>query len=451
MEKMYKKFLFIYLMGFSILACNDDLNIEPEQAISIDVALSSEEGIKTALIGVYSLLLSEPLFTGNVLLNSELLMDEDNLLWTSYITDVAQFLNKQIAAGNIAVEAYWVTSYKIINQINNILDAVEEINLSETSIITSEAKFLRGLIYFDLVNTYAKAWNDGTPMMNHGVPLITHGNDQNLGNVMIPRSTVTEVYDFILDDLKFAKDTLPEDNGFYASTYAASAILSRVFLMQEDFEAALKECNYIINSEKFNLLPEVAQAFNSSTNTIEDIFAIQVTIMNHKNHLAFFYGGEFEGGNGFIGISDEHMNRYEAGDERSNLFYLDKQSGTRRTSKWKENAATDGNITLIRLAEIYLTRAEARYRLGDIEGAMEDINVIRNRVGLQDLDSTNMSLEIILKERFIELAFEGHQYRDAKRTQKSVRGLPYNASQLIYPIPERELKVNENLIQNDGY
>jgi hypothetical protein len=448
---MNKNLLFIYLLGFSTLACNDELNIEPQQAISIDVALSSKEGIQSALIGVYGLLFSESLFSGNVLLNSELLMDEDNLLWTSYIIDVTQFLNKQIAVENIAVEAYWATSYKIIKQINNILDAVEEVDLSIASTITAEAKFIRGLIYFDLVNAYAKTWGDGNPMVNPGVPLITNTNEQNIGNNMIPRNTVSEVYDFILDDLQFAKDNLPENKGFYASTYAASALLSRVFLMQENYEAALIECNYIITSENYRLSPDVTLAFNSSANSIEDIFAIQVNIMNHKNHLVFFYGGEFEGGNGFIGISDDHMNNYEAGDERSSLFYFDKQSGTRRTSKWKENDTNDGNITLIRLAEIYLSRAETRYRLGDIEGATEDLNIIRNRVGLEDLDSEHMSLEIILNERFTELAFEGHQFRDTKRTQKSVRGLSFGASQLIFPIPERELEVNEALIQNDGY
>ena len=152
-----------------------------------------------------------------------------------------------------------------------------------------------------------------------------------------------------------------------------------------------------------------------------------------------------------LGITDEHIAKYEAGDKRSTLFYLDLKNGTRRTSKWKATSSNDGNMSLARLAEMYLTRSECRFRNGDVEGAASDLNVIRIRAGLPELMPSEITLEVILKERFLELVFEGHQFRDVKRNRQPVGDLSFDDPSLIYPIPQREMDVNEALVQNEGY
>jgi len=108
---------------------------------------------------------------------------------------------------------------------------------------------------------------------------------------------------------------------------------------------------------------------------------------------------------------------------------------------------------VIRLAEMYLIRAEANFRLNTVVGdtPLNDINRIRNRSGLTSLTAAQLDLNAILKERKLELSFEGHTIHDVKRIQASVGALAWNSPKLVFPIPERETIVNSNLSQNEGY
>ena len=137
---------------------------------------------------------------------------------------------------------------------------------------------------------------------------------------------------------------------------------------------------------------------------------------------------------------------YEAGDARKTFFTL--SGGNNYTRKHLDRY---GNVPVLRLAEMYLTRAEANFRNNTAIGAepLSDINRIRARVGLPVLSS--LTLDAITKERYLELAFEGHNLHEAKRLQKSVGALSWNSPKLILPIPQREMDVNKSLVQNEGY
>ena len=441
-----------YLLSLFLLAtaCSDFLDIEPQQAISTNVALSDEQGVRTALIGTYDLLSQLPRNSGDVILNSELLADMEDLIWTSWTLPITQIFNKNMAVSNLAVESYWIFSYQTINQANTVLDAVGVVkDTDDRNVISAELRFIRAMVYFDLVNMFALPWTAGNPENNPGVPIINTPAEETLKNPEVPRNTVAEVYPFLIADLLIAKANLPEQNGAFANTYAASALLSRVYLMQEKFDLAAAEADRVIASGQYELLAELQHVFNQGENSAEDIFTIQVTSQDGFNRVSSFYSGQLEGGGGFIGITDVHLTKYEPGDHRAKLFYLDQQSGTRRTGKWRMNATRDGNVTTIRLAEMHLTRAEGRFRTGDETGALEDVNTIRNRAGLPAL--TNIDLEMILNERFLELVFEGHQFRDTKRNRKPFGNLAFDDPSLVYPIPQRELDVNRALVQNEGY
>jgi hypothetical protein len=439
--------LFLFL---TVTACSDLLDIEPQQAISTNVALSDEQGVRTALIGTYDLLSQFSPISGDVILNSELLADTEDLIWTSFTLPITQLFNKNMAVSNLAVESYWIISYQTINQANTVLDAVGVVkDTDDRNVISAELRFIRAMVYFDLVNMYAQPWTAGNPENNLGVPIISTPAEETLKNPEVPRNTVAEAYQFLIADLLFAKANLPEQNGVFANTYAASALLSRVYLMQEKFDLAAAEADRVIASGQYELLADLEQVFNQSENSAEDIFTIQVTSQDGANRVSFFYSGSLEGGGGFVGITDVHLTKYETDDQRAKLFYLDQQSDTRRTSKWRVNATRDGNVTTLRLAEMYLTRAEGRFRTGDTSGALEDVNAIRNRAGLPAL--TNIDLEIILNERFLELVFEGHRFRDAKRNRKPFGNLTFDDPSMVYPIPQREMDVNGALVQNKGY
>jgi len=106
---------------------------------------------------------------------------------------------------------------------------------------------------------------------------------------------------------------------------------------------------------------------------------------------------------------------------------------------------------VVRLAEMYLTRAEANLRLGTAVGATPaaDVNKIRSRAGLTPLSA--VTLTDVLKERKLELMFEGLQVHDQKRLKETRGGIAYNSPRLILPIPQREMDTNKKLVQNQGY
>ena len=163
---------------------------------------------------------------------------------------------------------------------------------------------------------------------------------------------------------------------------------------------------------------------------------IQVNATQGVNDFNTFFSLN---GRGDIAITNNHLALYEAGDQRKSLFDVDV------TTKF-DNAY--GNVHISRLAEMYLIRAESNFRLVSVVGAtpLEDVNRIRNRAGLPNL--LVVTLADILKERRLELAFEGFILHDAKRLQNNVAGLPYNSLKLVYPIPDREIRVNSSLVQN---
>jgi len=301
-----------------------------------------------------------------------------------------------------------------------------------------------------MVNLYGKTWVDGNPEANPGVPLPLTPTRRIDESLLYPRSTVAEGYEVLIADLIFARDNLPEVNDALATTYAASALLSRVFLMQEAFAQARAEASRVIDSGRFILLDNFSAVFNQSADTPEDVFAMQNSFQGGSFELIDVYAGRNQGGNGIILITDAHLEKYEPGDLRQAFFYLDNFSA-RRTAKWVQNAGDDGNINIMRLAEMYLTRAECHFRLGDPEAAVADLNSVRTRAGLSPLAPEELDLEGILKERSLELAFEGHSFRDAKRNQKNIEDISFDADRLVLPIPLWEMDINPNLVQNPGY
>jgi len=449
----------ITIIGLIILlsACDKYLDIEPQQSIAASQALNDENGIRTAILGMYQLFTENDTYqVGHPILNSDLLINTADLLWTGFnLPDINPILDKQISTTNNLALGFWITSYAVISQANAIESALGQIefadkNKADKNRFLGEISFIRGLVYSYLIELYAEPWAKGRLDSAPGVPIVLHAEDP-LENGTLPRSTIKEVYDFIIDEFQMAKDLLPEQNGFFPTTFSASAMLSRIFLIQEKYHLVEQESSRVLAAGQFELLADYNQVFNQASNTSEDLFAFQITPTDGANVMSELYTGELEGGEAFIAISDDHILKYEPGDLRSELFYFDQKTGSRRTGKWRTRPSYDGNITIIRLAEMVLNRAEARYHLGDLSGSLQDINTIRERAGLPQLSTDDLDLKVILKERYCELVFEGHQFRDLKRTRSQVGTLPYDDPSLVFPIPQREIDVNPALVQNEGY
>ena len=442
------------LGGLLVSSCDSKLDVQPRNSLGSEQALKTQEDLQALLVGVYDALGSSALYGGDMARNAELLADNGETTWDGTFIDPGEIYRKQILVTNNDVSGMWLAAYNTINVCNTVL-----VNLSlatetaEQNRIEAEAKFVRGSLYFELVRFYAKTWGDGDANTNPGVPIVLTPTTLVTDADKVSRSSVAQVYAQVIKDLTEAEAKLPGSNSFFATSGAAAAMLSRVYLQQGNYTAAANAANRVIQSNRYQLvnIEEVhdLRLFVNGVDTDETIFSMQVTDQDGTNSLNLYYAIEDYGGRGDIFIEDRHLNMYEAADIRGQLFYQDDQ-GLIRTYKFINQY---GNVQVMRLAEMYLTRAEANFRNGTSIGAtpLADINLIRSRADLAGLTTAQLDLNAILKERRLELAFEGTLIHDMKRTRRSIGNLRYNSERLIYPIPRREILVNPNLVQNVGY
>lgn len=449
----YIKYIgFTSLVAGSLLisGCEEELDLSPTDKLPAENVLNTGANVEKVLLGAYDALSGGDLFGGNTMRDSELLGSDGELQFSGTFGAPSEIWRKEMTTTNREATERWFSSYFVINSANIVFDNLDLIDEENQERVQGEALFLRGLAYFELAKFYGKPYSAGNTTQNLAVPLVTEPIYEFSDIVYPERATVEAVYAQAIADLQQAEALLPPSNGVYANQVAAAAVLSRIYLQMQDYENARDAANRGLEYAEgvFSLVPVYANAFNNTTNSTEDVFAIQVTTQDGANNMQLFFAPAQFGGRGDIEIQDRHLSQYEEGDERLDLFYADPSTGEIRTGKWVDQFA---NVIVIRLAELYLTRAEANARLGTAVGATpaEDLNLIRTRVGLAPIEAP--TVDDIIRERFLELAFEGHRIHDLKRLQLSADGFAYDANELVFPIPQREIDANENLQQNEGY
>jgi len=442
--------IFLYAALLVLFACSKKLDTTPTQSIDRAAALNTSSDVLVALTGAYADLGVSNFYGGYPFVGAELLANAGELNWSGTFQQFTQINNKAIPVDNSFVTNTWLAGYTAINDVNNVLSALSVVDSSKRDRVEGEAKFIRATVLFDLVRLYAKNWSDGDPATNEGVPIVLVPTASITAANQVKRDKVADVYVQVLKDLADAEAKIPAKNGFYASKVSAAALEARVYLQKGDYTNAVQAANRAITvgtANGFALKSAYADAFpnNVSANTSEDVFAMQVTTSSGTNSFQTFFSANSRGD---IQINPAHTALYETGDARLTLFYT--SGGSKYTGKFDY---LYGNVHIIRLAEMYLTRAEANFRLGTTTGdsPLNDVNLIRARVKLPALTAPQLTLAAILKERKLELAFEGIALHDIKRTQGAVGALPWNSPKLIYPIPIREIRANPNLSQNAGY
>jgi hypothetical protein len=437
-----------------LLAGCDFLDVDPKQSIGSDQALQTEQNVRAALTGAYNDLSDDDLYGGQYMMSPDLLADAGDVQWVGTFASPAEIIRKNIQTNNGFVETQWTEAYETINAANNVLNALDRVeDPQERGRIEGEARLIRGVLYFELVRLFGQPWNAGDPSSTPGVPLILEPTRDITEEDNVSRNSVQAVYDQVADDLTSARDLLPESNGVFADTYVASAFLSRVHLMQQDYEGAAEAADRVLQSDQFELAPTFADAFNNVEDIPEYIFAIQISSQDGANDLNTFYAAEADGGRGDINVQQQHLDRYDDADARGDFFYADPGTGDTRTQKWQDDESDGANIPVIRLAEMYLTRAEANLRLsGSTVGPnspSEDVNEIRERAGLSPVNS--VTVDDVLRQRRLELSFEGNLLHDLKRTGRPIGSIPFDANELVYPVPQRECDANPEITQNPGY
>lgn len=444
----YKYILSVSLV-FTLVACDKKLELDPAQSINEELALSTDANVKSVLLGAYDALALDGLFGGNTLRDAELMGADGEIRWVGTFEGPGDVFSHAMIAGNYEAENMWLDGYNAINICNNVLGAIDVVNADDQDQVKGEALFIRAMTYFQLVRFYGQSYAAGGNNTQAGVPIVlrpTRGID---ASSQVPRNTVEECYAQILDDLNQAKALLPDDNGTQAGKYTAIALQARVYLQMGRFAEARDAASEVIGSGLYTLVPNYADLWNNEDNSPEDIYAVQISNQDFAEAtMTVFYSVPAYGGrDGDIEILQKHLDLYDPADTRLAL-YFEANGGVMYTGKWRDQYK---NQPIIRLAEMYLIRAECNARLGTSAGAPvdDDYNAIHTRAGLPA--KSGVSLDDILLERRLELAHEGHRIHDVKRLKGSVDGLPYNDNKLLYPIPAREIEANKNLTQNPGY
>ncbi|MBC6426839.1 MAG: RagB/SusD family nutrient uptake outer membrane protein [Ekhidna sp.] len=476
---MKKIYFIIGLLVFS--ACEDKLELVPEQSISDELAFGDIATAQGVLIGTYNLLQDAESFGGMIQLIDEYMAD--NVNFSGSFPDLQAMNNYQQNANNTnVVTNAWRENYEVILGANAIIanaDAISDASDDEKNQLKGEARFLRAISYFQLCNMYAQPFGISNGS-NLAVPLYLEPFTGEV--VLLERSTLTAVHAQIIDDLNEAIDLLPNEiKQGRASSLAATALLARVRLYRGEWQEAAELANTVINSGEHTL----AQDYTFyNTVSPELIFTIENTTVDSDagneqqgNSYDLYYEGVNDGGRGDAEFSADLEAAFlqETGDQRLAL----REMGTNFTgadrfysTKFNDGANSTSDAPLIRIAEMYLIRAEALAELNGINQTSIDLmNPIRTRAGLAEWTIGSSSskddfITAILTERRKELAFEGHRRLDLLRRALPLRtsasvpvgversspvGLTAGDNLVIYPIPQREIDLNANLQQNPGF
>lgn len=444
----------------SVAGCTDRLNLQPRQSIDAATALQTGQDLQSAIIGAYGQLGNGALYGTNFNLIAELQASENYITWRGTFQSYREVANKTLTNTNADAVRTWLNGYEAINTVNNVLANLDKATDAATKTrLEGEARFIRGILYFELVRFYALPWGAQADNSQPGLPLVlTPSTNVDQATAQTPRSTVAQTYAQAIDDLTKAASLLPGDNGTRADKYSALAFLSRIYLQQGNYAKALDASNQVIQSGNFRLSPSVTGPFRNR-NTSESLFEIQQNDQNNagtsNDGLTTLYaslptpdGGAV--GRGDVQVNTPFVNQYSETDARRvELFYIGfKGSNRYYTSKFTEFG---GNIPIIRLAEMLLVRAECNLRLGTTTGATPaaDLNAVRQRAAATPIATP--VLADVLKERQLELAFEGLRIHDVKRLRQSTGTYPWTDPKLVLPLPKREVDANPALKQNEGY
>ncbi|MVZ65985.1 RagB/SusD family nutrient uptake outer membrane protein [Sphingobacterium sp. DK4209] len=446
------------VLAFSLLAssCGKKIDIEPQDDISSENALSSAADVNNVLVGAYTVLAHPALYGTNLVMIPDLYASPSYLNWTGTFSTYRDISNQNLISTNEDATRTWTRAYQAINAANTVLESLDVVTDPDMkNEIQGKALFIRGIMHFELVRLYGLPYEAGAANSSLGVPIALKAVKafEDITSD-VPRNTVAEVYTQAEKDLTDAVSLLSDS----PDLYAAKGMLARLYLQKSDYTKARIQANDIIESGEYSLTANLEDPFRVK-NSSEGVFEIQQNEQSNagssNDGLATFYssylnntGGKV--GRGDLSILNSYVNGYAATDKRRTQMIYE---GTGAKTGWFTRKWYNyfDNIPVVRLTELYLTRAECNARLGGSVGASpaSDINELRQRAGLAALGT--VTVNDILAERDKELAFEGYRIHDLKRTKRSIGALPYNAPKLVFPIPYREVSVNSKLVQNPGY
>ena len=446
----------IFILNFFALilfqSC-EILEVEAYDSIAGEEVLTSKKGLDGSLIGAYNSLQSGSIATDAIVFAD---LAADNLIARGSKLEYREVSENSIQASNAYVTSLWNASYRGINLVNYIIEgisSVKGISEAEKNNYLAQCHFLRAFHYFNLVRYFGNIPKRVKPI-----------SDASPETLSIPVSPQSEIYSLIISDLQIAEQYLVgRGNSVYANQGAAKALLAKVYLYQKDWAKAVQKADEVIAMGYTLEMSNYASIFNESFNNQEIIFQIDFANSQDATNLMNDWltpVGRFE-----VAVW-KNLSRtqtlatdFESGDLRKNStvkYYVGSKGDDWYCAKYTDNVKNKDNIIILRLAEMYLIKAEASNEINYIANgeAFIALNKIRNRAGLANLSSTTITNQAefrlaIEKERNLELAFEGNRLFDLRRTDRINQVLPdigtLKEAGWYFPIPQSEIDTNDGI------
>ncbi len=426
-------------------SCEDFLKQEPVNIITTETVIEDGPSALATLFGIYSRLQTAGLYGNRMIAVTGVASDE--LTHSGSFPSIRDFDNSALTADNAEIRQLWPAIFTGLYQTNVLLGSLEgssalpRLTAVQRKQYIAEARALRAFLHLEGVKLFGD------------FPLATTVELSKLTS--ISRSPRASVFSFIISELEVASTELKAvENSkavgpFRMTEWGAKGILARAHLYNGNLSAAGQVANDVITNGGYTLSPNYADAFK--TGSPEAIFTVFFSASD-QNGLPFQFlpTGRFEYavGSGLLaafGTTDKR---------RLTLLNSGDPLGRFAVDKYPDLATGASLVPVVRLAEMYLIRAEAN--LGTAQ-SLADINLLRARAGVP-ASTAATTIDNVLAERFVELSFEGHRWNDLIRTDKidavmtAINPATWNpAVDKLFPLPFYDLNINKNLVQNPGY
>jgi starch-binding outer membrane protein, SusD/RagB family len=440
-----------------LMACEKYVEVNPpETQIESVVLFRSDAAATAAVTGLYSRMTAGNLFLTNGAMTLYPGLSADELTYTATSTELSLFLTNSLQVDNSTGNAgrIWRAAYQYIYHANAVLEGITGSTGMTDSVkaqLRGEMLLTRSLVYFYLMNLYGD------------IPF-QEATDYHV-NQLQSRTPAATVYSYLVRDLLEAKALLKTSyvvsNRTRPNQRAAAALLARVYLYGQNWEGAEAEASLVIQSGTYSLPTNLAAVFviaspetiwqlgRDDNNTGEGVSFIPTSTTVRPAYV----------------LQPLLVNAFENGDKRK-ASWISKNtvSGVDYfyPAKYKVRVETPISeyYVVLRLAEQYLIRSEARARQNNLSGAKADLDMIRSRAGLPGTTANAAAtLSTALEaERRVELFAEwGHRWFDLKRWNRAnavlgpLKAPNWQPSDALYPIPLKEMQTNPSLTQNPGY
>lgn len=443
-----------------LYGCEDFVETDlPQSQLTGETVFKEKATATAAMVDIYAQLRNGGLLTGKSIgISSQLGIYTDELDYYGSQNDASfDFYNNSVLPGNAIIGQLWASAYNQIYAANAIISglanatAIEE---ADKNVLIGEALFTRALLHFYLAGLYGD------------IPYIT--TTDYISNGQVSRQSYASVCDKVIEDLEDAKPLLKETYASGGRTRpnraAASALLARVYLYSGHWAEASNEASAVLNqSERYQMEATPATVFLKASKEAIWQFNPPANGNNANEGDTFIFT---QGPPPQLALRQTLIDAFAPGDLRRSSWI---KAVTTAGNTWYHankytQPTTNGTGTeysvVLRLAEQYLIRAEARAIQGDLIGAKQDLNVVRARAGLEPTVAVTQVgiVEAVLAERQRELFTEyGHRFFDLKRTGNLDASMApvkptWDSNCRFWPLPENELRVNANLRpQNPGY